>query len=106
MVSTLAAVPYDPELIGSRFNHIAAYPASILALDTFTVQSKIKAPKADANADKMASGKDMVANASFDMGLPNAKMGEVVCRFPPEPSGYLHIGHAKVCTALSGYHAT
>jgi glutamyl-tRNA synthetase len=109
-----ASTPNVTRWVSLIASYVADGPVSIPLTFVAAVKKETKKP-ADAtaatdnsktSAKKANSDKDIERDDESGTcpALPDAVDGEVVTRFPPEPSGYLHIGHAKA-VLLNQYYA-
>lgn len=89
---------------GKSFPHVSRWFFFLSSQVPFTaVGNKYTSKKASMNKTKLEGKK---ADVGKFVELPGAEMGKVVVRFPPEASGYLHIGHAKAALLNQHYQVT
>nr|CAD7454349.1 unnamed protein product [Timema tahoe] len=87
-----------PDNVSRWFGFIKSLKAVESLLATLPEEARTKAGNIEGSSVRKDEGKFV--------DLPGAEMGKVVVRFPPEASGYLHIGHAKAALLNQYYQET
>ncbi|XP_008548308.1 bifunctional glutamate/proline--tRNA ligase [Microplitis demolitor] len=91
-----------PEL-NRWFSRVSSSKYASKVLNTFNKSSVATKSRKDPSESHQKPAMSRKQEGKF-VELPGAEMGKVVVRFPPEASGYLHIGHAKAAL-LNQYYA-
>ncbi|KAH8264319.1 hypothetical protein KR038_006393 [Drosophila bunnanda] len=92
-----------PQHVQRWYDLITAQPLIQKVLQSLPEGARVKrSPQASKEQTPAKTGERKQEGKFVE--LPGAEMGKVVVRFPPEASGYLHIGHAKAAL-LNQYYA-
>ncbi|KAJ8289595.1 hypothetical protein GJAV_G00003130 [Gymnothorax javanicus] len=84
------------------FSHVRRWYSFLSTQNPFTAVGERWA-SSKITQNNVAGEKEKKQDLGKFVELPGAEMGKVVVRFPPEASGYLHIGHAKAALLNQHY---
>lgn len=93
-----------PKNVSRWFNYLSSLPEFVTTIKLCPVDSTQHKRTEKSQLPPLEQPGKTADKGKF-VELPGAEMGKVVVRFPPEASGFLHIGHAKAAL-LNSYYQT